>query len=211
VIKYHNTGKIQQIGFSKRGNRVKNRMAYPQEWIFWLEGVLLGTKIYEKEFPFKKFTQLKINMQQLTNAEEQVMEHLWKLEKPSWKTCLKPIQNQNATTTIATLLKEWSTSNLAYEFGTLGNIILWSRKPIISRNTSTDWLVISLIRRHNCIFLYHRNQFVSNGIGRSQEIIDSEILKKKMSDFLIKSTITLLVLLAVYYLFFGKEKNTRFQ
>jgi hypothetical protein len=38
-------------------------------------------QIYEKEYPFKKFTPIKkINMQQLTNAEEQVMEHLWKLD-----------------------------------------------------------------------------------------------------------------------------------
>jgi predicted transcriptional regulator len=37
----------------------------------------------------------KINMQQLTNAEEQVMEHLWKLEKAFMKDLLEAYQNQN--------------------------------------------------------------------------------------------------------------------
>jgi predicted transcriptional regulator len=36
----------------------------------------------------------KINMQQLTNAEEQVMEHLWKLEKAFMKDLLEAYQNK---------------------------------------------------------------------------------------------------------------------
>jgi predicted transcriptional regulator len=39
--------------------------------------------------------QIKINMQQLTNAEEQVMEHLWKLEKAFMKDLLEAYPNQN--------------------------------------------------------------------------------------------------------------------
>jgi predicted transcriptional regulator len=34
-------------------------------------------------------------MQQLTNAEEQVMEHLWKLEKAFMKDLLEAYPNQN--------------------------------------------------------------------------------------------------------------------
>jgi NOL1/NOP2/fmu family ribosome biogenesis protein len=66
VIKYHNTGKIQQIGFSKkRGNRVKNRMATHRRMdIYDCEGVLLGTKIYEKGIPIQEIYTKKINMQQ---------------------------------------------------------------------------------------------------------------------------------------------------
>jgi predicted transcriptional regulator len=128
-------------------------------------------------------------MQQLTNAEEQVMEHLWKLEslheRLAWSPKPKP-----ATTTIATLLKEWSTSNLYFEFGNSG--ILFRQK--------TDY------------FSKHVNGLISNFFNNSasspslfttetnlsqteledlKKIIDSEILKRKMSDFLIKSTITL--------------------
>ena len=45
-------------------------------------------------------------MQQLTNAEEQVMEHLWKLEKAFMKDLLEAYPKPKpATTTIATLLK----------------------------------------------------------------------------------------------------------
>jgi predicted transcriptional regulator len=43
-------------------------------------------------------------MQQLTNAEEQLMEHLWKLEKAFMKIYSK-ISRTNQTTTVATLLK----------------------------------------------------------------------------------------------------------
>ncbi len=43
---------------------------------------------------------------QLTNAEEQVMRHLWKLEKAYMKNILKEFPNPKpASTTLATLLK----------------------------------------------------------------------------------------------------------
>jgi hypothetical protein len=51
-------------------------------------------KIYERN-SHSKFTPIKINMQQLTNAEEQVMEHLWKLEKAFMKDLLEAYRNQN--------------------------------------------------------------------------------------------------------------------
>ena len=45
-------------------------------------------------------------MQQLTNAEEQVMQHLWQLEKAFMKDLLEAYpEPKPATTTIATLLK----------------------------------------------------------------------------------------------------------
>jgi hypothetical protein len=55
-----------------------------------------------------------------------------------------------------------------HEFGN-SNII--PSKPIISRNTSTDWLVISIIRRHNSHLLYHGNQFVANGTKDLKKIM----------------------------------------
>nr|WP_309755566.1 hypothetical protein [Flavobacterium sp.] len=56
VIKYHNTGKIQQIGFSKK-EVIESKIEWlpTGEWIFYdSEGVLLGTKIYEKGIPIQE-------------------------------------------------------------------------------------------------------------------------------------------------------------
>ncbi len=45
-------------------------------------------------------------MTQLSNAEEQLMEHLWKLEKAFMKDLLEAYPHPKpATTTVATLLK----------------------------------------------------------------------------------------------------------
>jgi predicted transcriptional regulator len=106
-------------------------------------------------------------MQQLTNAEEQVMEHLWKLE-PSWKTCLKLIKTK--TSTNHRYFKRMIDKQfVAYmNLGTQEYYPL-VKKPIISRNTST--LISNFFNFGVTIrsLFYHRNQFVSNGIGRSQE------------------------------------------
>ena len=56
IIKYHNTGKIQQIGVS---NKViigaKTEWPPTGEWKFYdSEGILLGTKIYEKGLPIEE-------------------------------------------------------------------------------------------------------------------------------------------------------------
>ena len=56
LIKYHNTGKIQQIGFSKK-EVIESKIEWlpTGEWIFYdSEGVLLGTKIYEKGIPIQE-------------------------------------------------------------------------------------------------------------------------------------------------------------
>jgi predicted transcriptional regulator len=44
-------------------------------------------------------------MQQLTKAEEQLMEQLWKLEKAFMKVYFR-LSNKTKTTTVATLLKD---------------------------------------------------------------------------------------------------------
>ena len=53
VIKYHNTGKIQQIGFSKKVvTSSKTEWLPTGEWKFYdSEGILLGTKIYDNGIP----------------------------------------------------------------------------------------------------------------------------------------------------------------
>ena len=59
-------------------------------------------------------------MQQLTNAEEQLMEHLWKLEKAFMKDLLEAyLDPKPKTTTVATLLKRMIDKQfIAYtEFG----------------------------------------------------------------------------------------------
>ena len=56
VIKYHNTGKIQQIGFSKKVI-IESKIEWlpTGKWTFYdSEGVLLGTKIYEKGIPIQE-------------------------------------------------------------------------------------------------------------------------------------------------------------
>jgi predicted transcriptional regulator len=58
-------------------------------------------------------------MQQLTNAEEQLMEHLWKLEKAFMKDLLESFpEPKPKTTTVATLLKRMIDKDFVYtEFG----------------------------------------------------------------------------------------------
>ena len=56
IIKYHNTGKIQQIGVSNKAI-VNSKIEWlpTGEWTFYdSEGVLLGTKIYEKGIPIQE-------------------------------------------------------------------------------------------------------------------------------------------------------------
>jgi predicted transcriptional regulator len=63
-------------------------------------------------------------MQQLTNAEEQLMEHLWKLEKALWKIYWIISRTKAKTTTVATLLKRMIDKDfVAYtEFGNRNTI-----------------------------------------------------------------------------------------
>lgn len=56
IIKYHNTGKIQQIGYSKKVMIGKKAEWLPTgKWTFYdSEGVVLGTKIYENGMPIEE-------------------------------------------------------------------------------------------------------------------------------------------------------------
>jgi len=123
-------------------------------------------------------------MQQLTNAEEQVMEHLWKLEKAFMKDLLEAYpQPKPATTTIATLLKRMIDKQfVAYnEFGN-------SREyyPLVKKTDYFSKHVNGLISN---FFNNSASQFASfftteTNLSQTEledlkKIIDSEILKKK--------------------------------
>ena len=123
-------------------------------------------------------------MQQLTNAEEQVMEHLWKLEKAFMKDLLEAYPKPKpATTTIATLLKRMIDKQfVAYnEFGN-------SREyyPLVKKTDYFSKHVNGLISN---FFNNSASQFASffttetnlsqTELENLNKIIDSEILKKK--------------------------------
>jgi BlaI family transcriptional regulator, penicillinase repressor len=123
-------------------------------------------------------------MQQLTNAEEQVMEHLWKLEKAFMKDLLEAYPKPKpATTTIATLLKRMIDKQfVAYnEFGN-------SREyyPLVKKTDYFSKHVNGLISN---FFNNSASQFASfftkeTNLSKTEledlkKIIDSEILKKK--------------------------------
>lgn len=123
-------------------------------------------------------------MQQLTNAEEQVMEHLWKLEKAFMKDLLEAYPKPKpATTTIATLLKRMIDKQfVAYrEFGN-------SREyyPLVKKTDYFSKHVNGLISN---FFNNSASQFASfftkeTNLSQTEledlkKIIDSEILKKK--------------------------------
>jgi BlaI family penicillinase repressor len=139
----------------------------------------------KKEYLFKKFTpNKKIDMQQLTNAEEQVMEHLWKLEKAFMKDLLEAYPKPKpATTTVATLLKRMIDKQfVAYrEFGN-------SREyyPLVKKTDYFSKHVNGLISN---FFNNSASQFASfftteTSLSQTEledlkKIIDSEIQKKK--------------------------------
>lgn len=123
-------------------------------------------------------------MQQLTNAEEQLMEHLWKLEKAFMKYLLEAYPKPKpATTTIATLLKRMIDKQfVAYtEFGN-------SREyyPLVKKTDYFSKHVNGLISN---FFNNSASQFASfftteTNLSQSEleelkKIIDSEIQKKK--------------------------------
>nr|WP_315165202.1 BlaI/MecI/CopY family transcriptional regulator [uncultured Flavobacterium sp.] len=123
-------------------------------------------------------------MQQLTNAEEQLMEHLWKLEKAFMKDLLEAYPKPKpATTTIATLLKRMIDKQfVAYnEFGN-------SREyyPLVKKTDYFSKHVNGLISN---FFNNSASQFASfftteTNLSQTEledlkKIIDSEILKKK--------------------------------
>lgn len=121
---------------------------------------------------------------QLSNAEEQLMEHLWKLEKAFMKDLLEAYpEPKPATTTVATLLKRMIDKKfVAYnEFGN-------SREyyPLVKKTDYFSKHVKGLISN---FFNNSASQFASfftteTNLSASEledlkKIIDSEIQKKK--------------------------------
>jgi predicted transcriptional regulator len=121
---------------------------------------------------------------QLTNSEEQLMEHLWQLEKAFMKDLLEAYPKPKpATTTVATLLKRMIDKQfVAYkEYGN-------SREyyPLVKKTDYFSKHVNGLISNY---FNNSASQFASffttkTNLSQSEleelkKIIDSEILKKK--------------------------------
>ncbi|MEL1252827.1 BlaI/MecI/CopY family transcriptional regulator [Flavobacterium sp. DGU38] len=121
---------------------------------------------------------------QLSNSEEQLMEHLWKLEKAFMKDLLEAYpEPKPATTTVATLLKRMIDKKfVAYnEFGN-------SRQyyPLIKKTDYFSKHVKGLISN---FFNNSASQFASffttetnlsaSELEELKKIIDSEIQKKK--------------------------------
>jgi predicted transcriptional regulator len=123
-------------------------------------------------------------MQQLTNAEEQLMEHLWKLEKAFMKDLLEAYPKPKpATTTVATLLKRMIDKQfVAYnEFG--------NSREYYSLVKKTDYFSKHVNGLISNFFNNSASQFASfftteTNLSQSEleelkKIIDSEIQKKK--------------------------------
>jgi len=123
-------------------------------------------------------------MQQLTNAEEQLMEHLWQLEKAFMKDLLEAFpEPKPKTTTVATLLKRMIDKDfVAYtEFGN-------SREyyPLVKKTDYFSKHVKGLI---SSFFNNSASQFASffttetnlstKELEELRKIIDGEIQKKK--------------------------------
>ncbi len=121
---------------------------------------------------------------QLTNSEEQLMEHLWKLEKAFMKDLLEAYpEPKPATTTVATLLKRMIDKNfIAYnEFGN-------SREyyPLVKKNDYFSKHVNGLIKN---FFGNSASQFASffttetnlsaSELEELKKIIDVQIQQKK--------------------------------
>ncbi|WP_445456689.1 BlaI/MecI/CopY family transcriptional regulator [Flavobacterium sp. HNIBRBA15423] len=123
-------------------------------------------------------------MQQLSSTEEQLMEHLWKLEKAFMKDLLNAYPNPKpATTTIATLLKRMADKNfVAYTL--YGN----SREyyPLVKKTDYFSKHVNSIIKN---FFNNSASQFASffttatnlseKELEDLKKIIDVELQKKK--------------------------------
>lgn len=123
-------------------------------------------------------------MQQLSSTEEQLMEHLWKLEKAFMKDLLNAYPNPKpATTTIATLLKRMAHKNfVAYTL--YGN----SREyyPLVKKTDYFSKHVNSIIKN---FFNNSASQFASffttatnlseKELEDLKKIIDVELQKKK--------------------------------
>ena len=123
-------------------------------------------------------------MQQLTNAEEQVMQHLWQLEKAFMKDLLEAYPKPKpATTTVATLLKRMIDKEFV-SYKEYGN----SREyyPLVKKTDYFSKHVNGLISN---FFNNSASQFASfftteTNLSQTEledlkKIIDNEIQKKK--------------------------------
>jgi BlaI family penicillinase repressor len=121
---------------------------------------------------------------QLSNSEEQLMEHLWKLEKAFMKDLLKAYPKPRpATTTVATLLKRMIDKKFV-TYNEFGN----SREyyPLVKKTDYFSKHVNGLISN---FFNNSASQFASffttetnlsaSELEELKKIIDSEIQKKK--------------------------------
>jgi predicted transcriptional regulator len=123
-------------------------------------------------------------MQQLTNSEEQLMEHLWKLEKAFMKDLLDAFpEPKPKTTTVATLLKRMIDKDfVAYkEFGN-------SREyyPLVKKNTYFSKHVNGLIKNffndsasQFASFFTNETNLSEKELEELKKIVDSAIQKKK--------------------------------
>jgi BlaI family penicillinase repressor len=123
-------------------------------------------------------------MQQLTNSEEQLMEHLWKLEKAFMKDLLDAFpEPKPKTTTVATLLKRMIDKEfVAYkEFGN-------SREyyPLVKKNTYFSKHVNGLIKNffndsasQFASFFTNETNLSAKELEELKKIVDSAIQKKK--------------------------------
>ena len=123
-------------------------------------------------------------MQQLTNAEEQLMEHLWKLDKAFMKDLLEAYpEPKPKTTTVATLLKRMIDKNFV-AFKEYGN----SREyyPLVEKNPYFSKQVNGLIKN---FFNDSASQFASffttetnlseKELEELKKIVDRAIQNKK--------------------------------
>ncbi|ESU24542.1 CopY family transcriptional regulator [Flavobacterium enshiense DK69] len=120
----------------------------------------------------------------LSNTEEQLMEHLWKLEKAFMKDLLESYpEPKPATTTIATLLKRMTDKGFV-GYNEFGN----SREyyPLVKKNDYFSKQVKGLIKN---FFNNSASQFASfftketnlseKELEELKKIIDAELQKKK--------------------------------
>jgi len=123
-------------------------------------------------------------MQQLTNAEEQLMEHLWKLEKAFMKDLLEAFPAPKPkTTTVATLLKRMIDKDfVAYiEYGN-------SREyyPLVKKTAYFSKHVNGLIKNffndsatQFASFFTNETNLSERELEELKRIVDSAIQKKK--------------------------------
>ncbi|CAM2822022.1 BlaI/MecI/CopY family transcriptional regulator [Flavobacterium frigoris] len=123
-------------------------------------------------------------MQQLTNSEEQLMEHLWKLEKAFMKDLLEAFpEPKPKTTTVATLLKRMIDKDfVAYtEFGN-------SREyyPLVPKTDYFSKHVNGLIKNffndsasQFASFFTNETNLSEKELQELKKIVDNAIQKKK--------------------------------